>query len=195
MLDFAMLEPVKPLCARRSACSVFLLLLCPVLLVPTGCQAPAALSPQGEAARANQQAVLASQRQQMDQIPPPTKSRYMAVHSFDAWQNPYVTVQPGMLELHITLGDANPSSLGTGGMLRPVGARRQEVNINLDSLGEAMTSVPQSAWPYGRVIAIEEAHKTPASAEPTVRRNMEATISRLNDLGVVVYDLGEGKIQ
>jgi hypothetical protein len=166
-----------------------------VLLAPTGCQAPAALSPQGEKAVAGQQALLDSQRQQLDQIPPPTKSRYMAVHSFDAWQNPYLTVQPGMLELHITLGDANPSSLGTGGMLRPVGARRQEVNINLDSLGEAITSVPQSAWPYGRVLAIEEAHKTPVSAEPTVRRNMEATISRLNDLGIVVYDLGEGKIQ
>jgi hypothetical protein len=69
------------------------------------------------------------------------------------------------------------------------------VNISLDSLGEAVTSVPQSAWPYGRVVAIEEAHKTPASAEPAVRRNMEATINRLNDLGIVVYDLNEGKIQ
>jgi hypothetical protein len=45
------------------------------------------------------------------------------------------------------------------------------------------------------VVAIEEAHKTPASAEPTVRRNMETAIARLSDLGIVVYDLSEGKLQ
>ncbi len=146
-------------------------------------------------AKADQQAVLQSQREQLDQIPPPSKSRYMAIHSFDSWQNPYLTVQAGMLELHITLGDANPTPIGVGGIMRPIAARQQEVNISLDSLGEAVTSVPQSAWPYGRVVAIEEAHKTPASAEPAVRRNMEATINRLNDLGIVVYDLNEGKIQ
>ena len=65
----------------------------------------------------------------------------------------------------------------------------------MDNLGEAISAVPADAWPYGRVVAVEEAHKTPASAEPAVRRNMEATIGKLNDLGVVVYDLNEGKLQ
>jgi len=45
------------------------------------------------------------------------------------------------------------------------------------------------------VIAIEEAHKTPASAEPAVRRTMETTINTLSDLGIDVYDLKEGKLQ
>ncbi len=119
----------------------------------------------------------------------------MAVHTFDSWQNPYLTVQSNMVELHVTRGDANPSSLGVGGMLRPVGARREELNIGMDKLGEAISSVPADAWPYGRVVAIEEAHNVPASAEPAVRRNMEATIAKLTDLGVVVYDLAEGKLQ
>jgi hypothetical protein len=44
-------------------------------------------------------------------------------------------------------------------------------------------------------VAIEEAHETPASAEPAVRRNMETAISRLNDLGIVVYDLQEGSLR
>jgi hypothetical protein len=146
-------------------------------------------------AKADQQAELESQREQLQMIPLPTKSRYMAIHSFESWENPYLTVQPGMLELHVTLADANPSSLGVGGMLRPIGARRQVVDIGMDKLGEAISSVPQDAWPYGRVVAVEEAHKTPASAEPAVRRNMEAAIAKLNDLGVIVYDPSDGKVQ
>jgi hypothetical protein len=128
-------------------------------------------------------------------IPPPAKSRYMAVRSIDRWENPSITVQAGMLQLRITMADPNPSPIGAGGMLRPVGARQQELNISLAKLGEAISSVPQSAWPYGRVIALEEAHKLPASVEPQVRRNMEATIGTLTDLGIVVYDPTEGAVR
>ena len=145
--------------------------------------------------RAQAEAEVESQREEMGKVSLPTKSRYMAVHSFESWENPYLTVQPGMLELHVTVADANPSSLGVGGMLRPIGARRQVVDIGLDKLGEAVSSVPQDAWPYGRVVAIEEAHKTPPAAEPAVRRNMEAAIAKLNDLGIVVYDINDGKVQ
>jgi len=42
------------------------------------------------------------------------------------------------------------------------------------------------------VVAIEEAHDTPASARPAVRRNVEATIKTLGDMGVVVYEWNEG---
>jgi len=63
-----------------------------------------------------------SARQQMELIPPPSKTRYMAVHSLASWENPYLTVQQNMITLHVTLADANASDLGVGGMLRPVGA-------------------------------------------------------------------------
>ena len=146
-------------------------------------------------ARAEQQAELDMDREQLETIPPPSKSRYMSIHTFDSWENPYVTVQASMVELHVTRGDTNTTPIGVGGMLRPVGARREELNLSMDDLGKAITAVPQDAWPYGRVVAIEEAHQTPASAEPAVRRNMEVTIARLNDLGVVVYDLQEGSLR
>jgi hypothetical protein len=100
-----------------------------------------------------------------------------------------------MLTVHILLADANPSSYGSGGMLRPIGARRQEVNIGLSKLGEAMSAIPESAWPYGRVVAIEEAHHTPGKQEPTVRRNMEAAVGTLNDLGIVAYDISSGSLR
>ncbi|HWB31763.1 MAG TPA: hypothetical protein VG714_01190 [Acidobacteriaceae bacterium] len=135
---------------------------------------------------------LATARQQMDLIPPPSKTRYMAVHSLSVWENPYLTVQQNMATLHITVADANPSSLGVGGMLRPVGAREQNVTVRLSDLPDALSAVPDTAWPYGRVVAVEEAHDTPPSAEPAVRRNIEVTLKMLNDLGVVAYDWTDG---
>ena len=161
-----------------------------LLLLLSGCHAPSVT-----ASTAETRAELETQREQLDRIPPPSKSTYMAIHTFQSWQNPVLTVQPGMLELHVTLADGNTTPIGVGGMFRPIGARRQELNISTDTLGDAISAVPQSAWPYGRVVALEEASKTPRSAEPAVRRNMEATISRLNDLGIVAYDLSSGKLQ
>ena len=133
-----------------------------------------------------------SARQQMELIPPPSKTRYMAVHSLASWENPYLTVQQNMITLHVTLADANASDLGVGGMLRLVGARQQVLTIADDRLPDALTAVPENSWPYGRVVAVEEAHDTPASARPAVRRNMESAIKMLNDLGVVVYEWNEG---
>jgi hypothetical protein len=154
----------------------------PILL--TGCNRASAGTP---IATANPQAIEAA-REQLDLIPPPSKTRYMAVHSLTTWENPYLTVQQNMATLHVTLADANPSDLGTGGMLRPVSARRQDVTVRLTDLPAALDAVPQNSWPYGRVVAIEEAHDTPVSDRPAVRRNVEATIKTLSDLGVVVYE-------
>ena len=173
----------------------FLLTLPLLGLVFTGCHTAPAPSTTAAAPVAEQRAVRDSQREELDMIPPPSKNRYMAIHTFDAWENPYITVQANMLTLHVLTADANTSDVGAGGILRPVGARRQEVNIALDKLGDAMSSIPQADWPYGRVIAIEEAHKTPKSAEPAVRRTFEATVNTLSDLGIAAYDLNEGKLQ
>jgi len=130
-------------------------------------------------------------RQEIDLIPPPSKSRYLAVRSLTSWENPYITVQGSMLTLHVTLADANTSDLGVGGILRPVGARRQDLNIRTADLPIALNAVPQTAWPYGRVVAVEEAHDVPPKARPQVRRNMETAMQLLNDLGVVVYEWNE----
>ncbi len=140
---------------------------------------------------AQQRQEVESQREQLDMIPPPSKTRYLAVHSLDVWENPYVTVQANMVTLHVTLADANPTSLGVGGMMRPMGARRETLNVSMDKLGEALASIPRDAWPYGRVAAVEEAHNVPASGRPQVRRTMEATMKTLGDVGIVVYEWNE----
>lgn len=162
----------------------------PLLGVVSGCHSHR-FSQNAEQARVEKRAEQDTARQQLDMIPPPSKSRFMAIHTADSWENPSITVQPGMLELHVTLADPSPS-LGSGGMLRPVAARQQELNISLDKLDEAVSAIPQSSWPYGRVISVEEPTNTPQKAEPQVRRNLEVAVRELNDLGVVVYDVRDG---
>jgi len=166
--------------------------------VLSGCKGhtlPALPSEASQQAKANHEAALTAQRLQIEQIPLPSKTRFMAVHSFESWENPYLTLQAGSMQLHVTLADANSTPYGQGGMMRPVGARRQVITIYPDKLGDAMTAIPLSAWPYGRVVAVEEAHKTPASAEPAVRRTMESAVATLSDLGIVVYDLNDGNLR
>jgi hypothetical protein len=76
-------------------------------------------------------------------------------------------------------------------MLRPAGARRQNLNVRVSELPAALNAIPEGSWPYGRVIAVEEAHEVPVSARPQVRRNMETVMKQLSDLGVVVYEWSE----
>jgi hypothetical protein len=163
------------------------------LVLFAGCHSSATSS--SVAAANDQRAERESQREQIDLIPPPSKTRFMAVHTFDAWENPTITVNPNMLTIHILQADTNPSAAGAGGILRPIGARREDITVSPDKLAEAMAAIPQSAWPYGRVVAIEEAHKTPPSAEPAVRRTLETTAATLNDLGLSAYDLTDGRMQ
>ena len=168
------------------------LTLCLALVLLSGCNRSAAVPEAGAPVNAAEtQARTELIRQQLDLIPPPSKSRYMAVHALTSWENPYLTVQGNMLTLHVTVADANTSDLGIGGILRPVGARRQDLNIRTSDLPSALNAVPQTAWPYGRVVALEEAHDTPAKARPQVRRNMETAMQLLNDLGIVVYEWNE----
>jgi hypothetical protein len=165
-------------------------LVLPLLL--TGCTQTATPSAAETRAIAAQQQMETDQtRQHMELIPPPSKTRYLAVKSLSLWENPYLTVQGGMVTLHVVMADENPSKLGVGGMLRPMGARRQELNVRVSELATAMNAVPENSWPYGRVVAVEEAHEVPVKARPEVRRNMETVIKTLSDLGIVVYEWGE----
>lgn len=128
------------------------------------------------------------QRAQLDQIPLPTKSLYVDVHEPSAWANPYLSVGPDAITLRILLADANPSSATTGTLLRPEAARRQELQLRLSDLNQAIVSIPPSAWRYGRVIAVAESPLADPKDRPAMRRNVEAVIRQLTDLGVVVEE-------
>ena len=128
-----------------------------------------------------------SQRAQLAAIPLPTKSLYVDVHEPSAWTNPFISVGADMMSMRILMADANTSDIGQGTMLRPTSARRQEVQMRTSELAGAVIAIPPSAWPYGRVIAVVEAQTDPKD-RPKVRRNLEAAIQQLNDLGIVVQE-------
>jgi len=126
------------------------------------------------------------QRAQLAKIALPTKSRYVDVHEPGSWANPFLSFDANMINLRVVLADANTSEIGQGGMLRPAAARRRELQIRQQDLVEALIALPESAWPYGRVVAIEESPLADKKQRPAIRRQIEAVIQQLNDLGVVV---------
>jgi hypothetical protein len=134
------------------------------------------------------QTELDQERAQLEQIPLPTKSLYIDIHDPAAWDNPFLSVGPDNISLRILLPDANPSPAGQGSMLRPVAARRQELQLRPADLDEAVAAIPAGAWHYGRVIAIAESPSAAPKDRPKVRRNVEDAIKHLNDLGVVVEE-------
>lgn len=132
------------------------------------------------------QTVEDSARQQIDQIPPPSKSLYLAVHTESNWANPFLIVGRENIHIRVTLPDANPSPMGEGTLLRPADARKHELDVRMADLPSALSAIPTQAWPYGRVVAVEESPVTAKVDKHRVRRNVESTIQVLNDLGVVV---------
>lgn len=128
------------------------------------------------------------QRAALALIPLPTKSMYVDVHEPGAWANPFLSVDANTLTLRIMMADANPSAIGQGTMLRPEAARRQEIQIRPADLATALIALPPGAWRYGRVIAVAESPVASKKDRPKVRRNVEAVIQKLNDLGVVVEE-------
>ena len=163
---------------QRSA--AFSLFLCALALA--GCRS----TPQGAAtASLADPTQIDDARRDLSRIPPPSKNLYMSVTNLNDWENPSLTVQEKMVSLHVLMPDANPSDMGKGTMLRPVAARRQIMNIDPANLAEALNAVPKEAWPYGRVVAIEEAHDAPKSAQPQLRRTIERAIDTLQNIGVV----------
>ena len=175
--------------------AVLFSVVCGVGMGLSGCSRSTAAASDTRTLAAAQQKAMDEARQQMELIPPPSKTRYLAVKSLTEWENPYLTVQGGMVTLHVVTADPNTSGLGVGGMLRPMGARRQDLNVRVSELTAAMNAIPQNDWPYGRVVAVEEAHKVPASAEPEVRRNYETVMKTLNDLGVVAYEWSDTAVK
>jgi hypothetical protein len=148
------------------------------------------------AAAAERQAQAASlkreeERSQLAKIALPTKSRYVDVHEPGAWMNPFISFDTRMVNVRVTQADANPSDIGKGGILRPTSARRQEIQIHQEDLVDALIVLPPGAWPYGRVVAIEESPLADKRQRPAIRRQIELAIRQLNDLGVVVEDWPE----
>ena len=147
-------------------------------------------SPQQVKAAAQAQA---SDRELIEEIPPPAKSRYMAIHTKASWENPFLVVSEKTVSLRVMNPAAPHSDVLPGNMLQPANARKTMLELRLADLPDALASVPQDSWPYGRVVAVEEDPAEVRADRIQVRRNVEATIQMLNNLGVVVYEWTAGR--
>jgi hypothetical protein len=127
-------------------------------------------------------------RQQIEQIPPPAKSRYLAIHTRESWGNPFLIVGKKTVTLRIMYPEGPQSDIAPGGLMHPPNARKRELVLRLSDLPEALAALPEESWPYGRVIAVEEDALAARADRIEVRRNVETTIQVLSDLGVVVYE-------
>jgi hypothetical protein len=127
-------------------------------------------------------------RQQLENIPPPSKTLYMAIHTRQSWTNPFLIVGASTVNLSILMPDNGPAGSPGSEVLRPIAARRRVLDLRLSDLPEALAALPESTWPYGRVIAVEEDPLEQKQDRAQVRGNVEATMQVLNDLGVVIYD-------
>jgi hypothetical protein len=128
----------------------------------------------------------AAARAELAEIPPPSKHLYINVHSTDGWQNPFLTVRHDTLTLRIIFPQQTSSALDAGTLLHPAAARRQQLEIRMSDLPEALAAIPEFSWPYGRVVAIEEAPTASRQDRVQIRRNVEQAIRIVNDLDVVV---------
>jgi hypothetical protein len=166
------------------------ILSCALLTATSGCRnaAPSSAATRAEIRqeRRAEQSKMDAARQELEQIPPPSKNRYLSVRTKDAYGNPFLVVHPQMVTLTIIYRDQNPDAFTAGGLLRPANARKQEIDVRIADLPQAIASLPPDVWPYGRVVAIEESPTAPRAERVAVRRNVEAAIQILNDLGVVV---------
>ena len=160
----------------------------PALL--TGCKSTTADTPASRLEHAQQ---VEAARADLQQIPPPSKHLYLNVQRMEDWRNPWLTVQEKMITIHVTMMDTNPSELGKGTMLRPTAALTQVLNVDPTNIAESLNAIPRESWPYGRVIAIEEAHDAPALARPQLRRNIETAIDTLSSIGVVVDEWADNR--
>ncbi len=129
-----------------------------------------------------------TERQELEQIPPPAKNRYMGIRTRESWGNPFLIVGKKTVTLRVMNPEAPQSEVVPGNLMHPANARRHDLELRLSDLPEALAAIPENSWPYGRVVAVEEDAVQARADRVQVRRNVETTIQVLNDLGVVVYE-------
>lgn len=139
-------------------------------------------------APAKWQATLSDARGELSSIPPSKKALLTKYDSESKWRNPFLTVSSTSIQLSIYLADQNNSDFDRGGMTRIRAARKQVVTVRLRDLPRALTSLPDSAWPDGRAVGINEALEPP-SQKATLDQNMQTTTQALQTMAVTVIEL------
>jgi hypothetical protein len=104
----------------------------------------------------------------IQQIPPADPQKYAGVRDMKAWRNPYLIVRVD----------------GVG--LLDVSNNEQQI-VDPDKLSAALARLPVSAWPYGRVVAIQEIAAASSDQErATLRKNRALVAGTLESMQVLI---------
>ena len=157
MLDFVASPQPPTACfpigrqRRWKASAIQLALLCALLPGATGCRNATPSSAPSRAAvrqeRQAEQSKMDAARQELEQIPPPSKNRYLSVRTKEAYANPFLVVHPQTITLTILYRDQDPNAFTAGGLLRPAKARKQEVDVRPADLPQALASLRPTCGP------------------------------------------------
>jgi hypothetical protein len=104
-------------------------------------------------------------RQGLARVPPADARRYAAVRDFAEWRNPYIVVKPAGADVCIS-GKCD---------LVPVSA-----------LGAKLESLPLSAWPYGKVVALQDVSIISGGEEKALDKNHVDVDKTLRGLGIAI---------
>jgi hypothetical protein len=104
----------------------------------------------------------------IQQIPPADPQKYAALKDMKSWRNPYLIVRLD----------------GVG--LLDVSNNEQQI-VDPDKLPEALAKLPASAWPYGRVVAIQEIGANASDQDhATLRKNRALVAGSLENMKVEI---------
>jgi len=113
-------------------------------------------------------AAAISPEARIQQIPSADSSKYAAVRDMKTWRNPYLIVRVD----------------GVG--LLDVSNNEQQI-LDPDKLAEALAKLPMSAWPYGRVVAIQEISATSSEEDKAkLRKNRALAAGALESMKVLI---------
>jgi hypothetical protein len=94
----------------------------------------------------------------LQQIPPADAQKYGQLRDAKTWRNPFLIVKPD------------------GFWLLDAG-NNEEHPLKPDQVLSALAALPDSAWPYGRVVAVQEIANGKSDAERTALRKNRAILA------------------
>jgi hypothetical protein len=117
---------------------------------------------------------LVTSEVRLQQIPPADSEKYGQLTSMKAWRNPYLLVkQDGLWLLDVSNNEERP--------------------IKPDQLLATLAALPEAAWPYGRVVAVQEIHAGNSQTDGiAVRRNRAILAGTLESGKVLIQWVPNG---
>jgi len=99
-------------------------------------------------------------------IPRPDPKKYQAIRDAADWKNPYLIVRRDGVEI--------------------IGRMAVGHSIPVDSVPGALKELPDSAWPYGLVVAVEDIGIRAPGDTPRIEANRKGLLTLLKKLGIAV---------